>query len=58
MDVFAYDPEDEADEWWQEWGLMQERASSCVVEENPWDIHEDVDESVITTSFATIRVTA
>ena len=23
--VFAYDPEDEADGWWVEWGVMQER---------------------------------
>ncbi|TFK82561.1 FAD/NAD(P)-binding domain-containing protein [Polyporus arcularius HHB13444] len=24
--VFAYDPEDQADNWWVEWGVMQERA--------------------------------
>ena len=24
--VFGYDPEDEADNWWVEWGLTQERA--------------------------------
>lgn len=26
-DMYAYDPEDEADDWWVEWGLLQERAS-------------------------------
>jgi len=26
-DTFAYDPEDEADSWWEEWGLLQERAA-------------------------------
>ncbi|KAH9924442.1 uncharacterized protein B0H18DRAFT_1012208 [Fomitopsis serialis] len=25
--TFAYDPEDEADSWWEEWGLLQERAA-------------------------------
>lgn len=25
-DVFAYDPEDGAESWWQRWGLTQERA--------------------------------
>lgn len=25
-DVFAYDPEDGAEAWWQRWGLTQERA--------------------------------
>ncbi|CDO76682.1 hypothetical protein BN946_scf184677.g2 [Trametes cinnabarina] len=29
--IFAYDPEDEADNWWVQWGLMQERASRTVV---------------------------
>ena len=24
-DIFAYDPEDSADEWWLKWGLVQER---------------------------------
>lgn len=27
VDIFAWDPEEEADEWWQAWGLMQERAA-------------------------------
>ncbi|KAI0780336.1 FAD/NAD(P)-binding domain-containing protein [Fomes fomentarius] len=26
-DIFAYDPEDEADNWWVRWGLTQERAA-------------------------------
>lgn len=25
--IFAYDPEDEADNWWVRWGLTQERAA-------------------------------
>ena len=25
--MFAYDPEDEADNWWVQWGLMEERAA-------------------------------
>ena len=25
--IFGYDPEDEADNWWVEWGLTQERAA-------------------------------
>ncbi|KAI0325108.1 FAD/NAD(P)-binding domain-containing protein [Cubamyces sp. BRFM 1775] len=29
--IFAYDPEDEADNWWVQWGLMQERAARMVV---------------------------
>ena len=33
--VFAYDPEDEADDWWVEWGVMQERAQH-------WTIHDAV----------------
>ncbi|PCH43508.1 FAD/NAD(P)-binding domain-containing protein [Wolfiporia cocos MD-104 SS10] len=28
--VFAYDPEDDADDWWVEWGLLQERAGGEV----------------------------
>lgn len=26
-DIFAYDCEDEADNWWVEWGLLRERAN-------------------------------
>ncbi|KAF9007391.1 hypothetical protein BDQ17DRAFT_1323993 [Cyathus striatus] len=29
MDVFAYDAEDEADNWWVEWGLLRDRAKAC-----------------------------
>ncbi|OBZ66109.1 3-hydroxybenzoate 6-hydroxylase 1 [Grifola frondosa] len=29
-DIFAYDPEDEADDWWIQWGLTQERATRVV----------------------------
>ncbi|KAI0958323.1 hypothetical protein AcV7_004175 [Taiwanofungus camphoratus] len=28
--VFAYDPEDEADAWWVQWGILQERAARTV----------------------------
>ena len=24
--IFGYDPEDQADDWWVQWGIMQERA--------------------------------
>ncbi|KAI0818461.1 FAD/NAD-P-binding domain-containing protein [Trametes gibbosa] len=30
-DIFAYDPEDEADNWWVQWGLTQERVAGSVV---------------------------
>ena len=33
--VFGYDCEDEADDWWVEWGVMQERAQH-------WTIHDAV----------------
>ncbi|KAI0727373.1 hypothetical protein C8Q72DRAFT_781789 [Fomitopsis betulina] len=26
-ETFSYDPEDEADDWWVQWGVLQERAS-------------------------------
>lgn len=29
--VFAYDAEDHAAEWWNDWGLLEERAASQVV---------------------------
>ncbi|KAH0585628.1 hypothetical protein H2248_008849 [Termitomyces sp. 'cryptogamus'] len=29
-EVFGYDAEDEADNWWQEWGLLRERAAGRV----------------------------
>ena len=25
-EIFGYDPEDQADDWWVQWGVMQERA--------------------------------
>ncbi|OSX66614.1 hypothetical protein POSPLADRAFT_1043992 [Postia placenta MAD-698-R-SB12] len=28
--IFSYDPEDEADDWWVEWGLLQDRAARTV----------------------------
>ncbi|KAI0702549.1 hypothetical protein C8Q76DRAFT_754793 [Earliella scabrosa] len=31
--VFGYDPEDEADDWWVQWGLMQERAAHWTIVE-------------------------
>ncbi|CCM04373.1 uncharacterized protein FIBRA_06547 [Fibroporia radiculosa] len=27
--VFTYDPEDEADDWWMQWGMLRERAGSA-----------------------------
>ncbi|KAI0769575.1 FAD/NAD-P-binding domain-containing protein [Trametes elegans] len=32
--IFGYDPEDEADNWWVQWGLMQERAARMVVSDS------------------------
>ncbi|KAI1784260.1 FAD/NAD(P)-binding domain-containing protein [Ganoderma leucocontextum] len=32
-DVFAYDPEDAAENWWQRWGITQERAERIFVQE-------------------------
>ncbi|KAH9928057.1 FAD/NAD(P)-binding domain-containing protein [Amylocystis lapponica] len=29
-DIYAYDPEDEADNWWMQWGVLQERAARTV----------------------------
>lgn len=29
--IFAYEPEDAADDWWVQWGLMQERMARMVV---------------------------
>ncbi|KAI0779953.1 hypothetical protein C8Q74DRAFT_1367760 [Fomes fomentarius] len=29
--IFGYDPEDEADDWWVQWGLMQERAAHWTI---------------------------
>ena len=31
--IFAYDPEDAADDWWVQWGLMQERAAKWTITE-------------------------
>ncbi|CCM06086.1 uncharacterized protein FIBRA_08333 [Fibroporia radiculosa] len=28
--VFAYDPEEEADDWWMQWGILQERSVKIV----------------------------
>ncbi|KAI0666710.1 FAD/NAD-P-binding domain-containing protein [Trametes maxima] len=38
--IFAYDPEDEADDWWVQWGLMQERMARLVVVDTP-SVHID-----------------
>ncbi|OJT10668.1 3-hydroxybenzoate 6-hydroxylase [Trametes pubescens] len=37
--IFAYDPEDSADDWWVQWGLMQERASRLVVSDAVHSVH-------------------
>ena len=31
--IFAYDPEDEADDWWVQWGVMQERVARWTIQE-------------------------
>ena len=33
-ELFAYDAEDEADNWWVQWGLLQERSKTSYCEEN------------------------
>ena len=33
--IFGYDCEDEADDWWVEWGLMQERAAHWTIVDQP-----------------------
>lgn len=30
-DIFGYDAEDEADNWWVQWGLLKERAKGNVI---------------------------
>ena len=35
VEIFGYDPEDEADDWWVEWGLMQERAAHWTIVDQP-----------------------
>ncbi|KAF8650592.1 hypothetical protein AX16_005177 [Volvariella volvacea WC 439] len=46
-EVFAYDAEDEADNWWQEWGILKERALG-----NDIGFHmEHIAVSTITTSL-------
>ncbi|KAI8975918.1 FAD/NAD(P)-binding domain-containing protein [Trametes punicea] len=44
-DIFAYDPEDAADSWWVQWGLMQERAARMVVSDAVTvQVNEDLQE--------------
>ena len=33
-ELFAYDAEDEADNWWVQWGLLQERSKTSYFEDN------------------------
>jgi salicylate hydroxylase len=33
-ELFGYDAEDEADNWWVQWGLLQERANATQWEDN------------------------
>ncbi len=33
--IFGYDPEDEADDWWVQWGVMQERAAHWTIMDQP-----------------------
>ncbi|KAH9830726.1 uncharacterized protein C8Q71DRAFT_319912 [Rhodofomes roseus] len=39
--TFSYDPEDEADTWWVEWGLLQERAAK-ITPITPLNLSSDV----------------
>lgn len=44
-DVFGYDAEDDADNWWMEWGLLRERARGTDVKlgfVEPIAIHQGV----------------
>ena len=34
-ELFGYDAEDEADNWWVQWGLLQERAKAAHREDHP-----------------------
>ncbi|KAI0780295.1 hypothetical protein C8Q74DRAFT_1416832 [Fomes fomentarius] len=34
--IFGYDPEDEADDWWFQWGVMQERAAYWTIMDQPF----------------------
>lgn len=40
-EIFGYDAEDEADNWWVEWGLLRERAKGADLEERSLfdDVH-------------------
>lgn len=45
-DIFAYDPEDDADEWWVQWGLVQERLeSSCGIIASGHVKHESLEDT-------------
>ncbi|KAI0708158.1 hypothetical protein C8T65DRAFT_650216 [Cerioporus squamosus] len=51
--VFGYDPEDEADNWWVEWGAIQERAERWTIR----DEQEAGDEQEFDFGVATSTVT-
>jgi salicylate hydroxylase len=36
--AFGYDAEDEADNWWMQWGLLRERARGSVIPGINWDL--------------------
>lgn len=47
--VFAYDPEEDVENWWHEWGLLRERARGTDVAlgfVEPVTIHQDVSQEV------------
>jgi salicylate hydroxylase len=47
MTIWGYDAEDEADNWWVEWGLLRERAKGApTLETLDYDVHIQVDEAV------------
>jgi salicylate hydroxylase len=43
-ELFCYDAEDEADNWWISWGLLRERANQTEIRENVVAIQVSVDQ--------------
>lgn len=42
--LFAYDPEEEVEEWWQQWGLLRERAEGVRLFSSEEDLGDEGDE--------------
>ena len=45
--LFAYDPEEEVEEWWQQWGLLRERAEGTRLFSIDDDFEEEGNEEEI-----------